>query len=211
MNLYIIRHGETDWNRLKRMQGQTDIPLNDYGRELARVTYEGMKDIHMDYVFSSPLSRAVETAKIVLGDAAPNIVTDNRLCEVSFGSCEGLYPDERPESFNDFFYAPDKYVPTGDGETVKDLCNRTRSFIEDIILPLAVKEPEANVFISGHGAMNKSILLYFKGLELKDLWKGPFTLNCSVNLIKIDRSGKNWELVYENKVFYESESVDLMK
>lgn len=67
MMLYIVRHGETDWNRLRRVQGHTDIPLNDYGRHLARETAEGMKDIQIDLAYTSPLRRAEETAEIILG------------------------------------------------------------------------------------------------------------------------------------------------
>ena len=65
MKLYIIRHGETDWNKEKRLQGQSDIPLNDYGRELARITGKALKDVHFDYVFSSPLSRVSCSLTIV--------------------------------------------------------------------------------------------------------------------------------------------------
>ena len=68
MIVYIVRHGETDWNRVRRVQGHTDIELNDYGRKLAEETAEGMKEIRLDLCFTSPLKRAKETALIVLGD-----------------------------------------------------------------------------------------------------------------------------------------------
>ena len=66
MMLYIVRHGETDWNKAHKVQGRTDIPLNDYGRRLAGETAEGMKDIPIDLGFTSPLLRAKETAQIIL-------------------------------------------------------------------------------------------------------------------------------------------------
>ena len=66
MLLYIVRHGETDWNKSHRVQGRTDIPLNDYGRRLAEETAEGMKDIQIDIGMTSPLLRAKETAQIIL-------------------------------------------------------------------------------------------------------------------------------------------------
>ena len=68
MMMYIVRHGETEWNRLRRVQGHTDIELNDYGRRLARETAVGMEDVHLDLCFTSPLKRAKETALLVLGD-----------------------------------------------------------------------------------------------------------------------------------------------
>ncbi|MCR5468247.1 MAG: histidine phosphatase family protein, partial [Lachnospiraceae bacterium] len=63
MKLYIIRHGETEWNKEKRLQGRTDIPLSAEGERIAKLTAEGMRDIKLDYIFSSPLNRAYTTAK----------------------------------------------------------------------------------------------------------------------------------------------------
>ena len=63
MELYLIRHGETDYNKERKIQGSCDIPLNEYGRELARETAEGLKDIPFDVIFTSPLCRARETAE----------------------------------------------------------------------------------------------------------------------------------------------------
>ena len=66
MKLYLVRHGETDWNKVKRIQGQVDIPLNQFGKRLAEETAEGLRDIPFDLCISSPLSRAHETARIIL-------------------------------------------------------------------------------------------------------------------------------------------------
>ena len=62
MVLYVVRHGETDWNKVKRVQGHTDIPLNEYGRHLARETAKGLKETRIDLAITSPLIRAKETA-----------------------------------------------------------------------------------------------------------------------------------------------------
>lgn len=202
MELYIMRHGETDWNKAMRMQGQVNIQLNDYGRELAVKTKEGLKDIKFDYVYSSPLDRAIETAKIVTGYEEDRIIKDERLREISFGIYEGKYPDERPPEFMDFFKAPDKYIAPDRAESYEQLCSRTEDFIRKVIFPLAEKEPEAKVLISGHGAMNKSLILFFKKLEIKDIWSGPFQKNCCISLINIKNSSE-YQFVYENKIFYQ--------
>ena len=68
MIIYIIRHGETDWNVLRKFQGRTDIPLNENGRQVAAWTKEGLKDVAFDLVYTSPLRRAKETAQIIVGD-----------------------------------------------------------------------------------------------------------------------------------------------
>jgi len=93
--LYLVRHGETDWNLARRVQGATDIPLNDTGRMQARATGALLATEHWDAVIASPLSRAFETAEIIateLGLAAP---TPNvALVERRYGDAEGLVHDE---------------------------------------------------------------------------------------------------------------------
>ena len=66
MKLYLVRHGITDWNARKKIQGQVDIPLNEEGKRLARETAEGLSDVPFDLCISSPLCRAKETARIIL-------------------------------------------------------------------------------------------------------------------------------------------------
>ena len=90
MRLYIMRHGETDWNKEKRLQGQSDIELNEFGRNLAYKTKEGLKDVQVDLVITSPLKRARETALIVKGDREIPVIEDARIEEMCFGEYEGL-------------------------------------------------------------------------------------------------------------------------
>ena len=85
MMLYIVRHGETEWNRLHKVQGHTDIPLNDYGKHLAEETAEGMKDISIDLGFTSPLLRAKETAQILLRGRNVPLFEEEKIEEISFG------------------------------------------------------------------------------------------------------------------------------
>ena len=79
IRIYIIRHGITEWNELKRLQGQTDIPLAEEGRALARLTGRGMKNVHLDRCFCSPLFRARETAQLVLGERDVPVIIDPRI------------------------------------------------------------------------------------------------------------------------------------
>ena len=89
-HLYIIRHGQTDWNVEHKLQGRTDIPLNENGRKMAVEAHEKYKDIKIDICYSSPLSRAYETAQTVLEGRNVQIIRDDRLMEMSFGKYEGL-------------------------------------------------------------------------------------------------------------------------
>ncbi len=86
--LYIMRHGITDWNQAHRLQGKTDIPLNDEGRAMASAAAEEYKDLHIDICFCSPLKRAYETATILLKGRDIPIKADERLSEMSFGECQ---------------------------------------------------------------------------------------------------------------------------
>ena len=88
--LYIMRHGKTEWNELHKLQGRTDIPLNEEGRQMAKIAGEKYKDINFDVCYCSPLVRAKETAKLVLEGRNIPIIYDDRLKEMSFGIYEGM-------------------------------------------------------------------------------------------------------------------------
>lgn len=95
MDLYLVRHGETDWNRERRLQGRTDVPLNARGRAQAAAAAHALHGRSVGAVTTSPLARAAETGRIVaavLGVALAG--TDDRLVERSYGAKEGLRPDE---------------------------------------------------------------------------------------------------------------------
>lgn len=205
MKLYIIRHGETEWNRQKLLQGQSDVPLNDYGRELARTTADAIKDIPFDKVYSSPLCRALETAQILTGQS--DIQTDRRLMEISFGAGEGVKSETLGEAFLNFFFAPEKYIPPQGGETYEELRLRAEDFLKDKILP--DRELDQNVLIVAHGAVNKALMLVLKNLEIKDIWKGEFQKNCCVNAY--DLKNGQVEILYEAKIFYEGEVTDYLQ
>src|SRR5262245_713293 len=85
--LVLVRHGQTDWNREERFQGQLDIPLNDAGRAQAETLKQHLGGICFDAAYSSPLRRAYETAEIIAGDL--RVFTDARLTEIHHGSWQG--------------------------------------------------------------------------------------------------------------------------
>ena len=85
MKLYMIRHGETDWNKAKRVQGRADVPINAYGRELAKKTAEGLCKVPFDLAYTSPLCRAKETAQIILRGKRIPLLDESQIQEISFG------------------------------------------------------------------------------------------------------------------------------
>ncbi len=170
--LYIIRHGKTDWNNQYRLQGRTDIPLNDEGREMAERARESCLDVHFDLCYCSPLSRAKETAEILLRDRAVPIIEDARLIEMSFGVCEGLVrcfqiPDCPVKPF---FLDPENYTEPPEGaESMEDLFRRTGEFLEELVYPKLSEGKD--ILIVGHGAMNSSIVCQVKRWPVRDFWK----------------------------------------
>ena len=86
----LIRHGETEWNVLHRFQGLSDIPLNDTGRQQAGFAKNGLQNITLDAIYTSPLQRAVETAEIIRGDRNIPVYPTDGLQEMGVGEWEGL-------------------------------------------------------------------------------------------------------------------------
>lgn len=169
--LYIMRHGKTEWNQQHKMQGRTDIPLNDDGRKMAENARDEYLDVHFDVCYSSPLIRAKETAEIVLRNRNIPIITDDRLMEMSFGSYEGLANSfQIPDCpINILFKGPALYTESvGGSETFEELFARTGSFVSEIVIP-EVNDGK-DILIVGHGAMNSAIICQIKKLEISEFW-----------------------------------------
>ena len=163
MKLYIIRHGETSWNKQKKLQGQRDIMLNDAGIRLAELTGEGMKDIDFDLVISSPLIRAKQTAELVMAGRHLPMITDRRIIELSFGDWEGeCVRDSKvlPPDFIDKFYNdPYHCMRAPGGESFQDVLKRTEDFYQSLVQNKAYEN--ATIFISTHGAAGRCLLANF--------------------------------------------------
>lgn len=169
--LYIMRHGRTDWNELHKMQGRTDIPLNECGRKMAEKAREEYKDVNFDICYCSPLSRARETADILLKGRDIPIIYDDRLLEMSFGIYEGTANSfEIPDCpINVLFQTPEKYTaPVEGAESFDELFARTGDFLRNTAEPL-VNEGK-DVLVIGHGAMNSSIVCQVMGLPIEKFW-----------------------------------------
>lgn len=204
MRLYIVRHGETDWNRIHRVQGHTDIPLNDYGRHLARETAEGMKDVRIDLGYTSPLLRAKETAQIILGDRGVPLYEDSRIEELSFGSYEGMRTggEEREtgsEAFNRFFTDTANYIPPQDAETISQLYERTGDFLTEICQREELRD--RCILVSTHGAAMTALLNRIRGnLSVSEFWRDEVPPNCSVTEVEV-RDGKP-RIIREGVIYY---------
>lgn len=206
MMLYIVRHGETDWNREHRVQGHTDIPLNDYGRHLARETAEGMKDVKIDMAFTSPLLRARETAQIILGERDVPLIDEPRIQEIGFGCYEGVLSggecrSPESEAFDLFFTDTGNYRPPEGAESVEDLYARTGEFLRELSDREKTDLAEKSILISTHGAAMTAILNRIRGnVSVSGFWKNEVPPNCSVTMVRV--SGGQMEIVKEGMIFY---------
>ena len=181
MKIWILRHGETDWNVMWKMQGQTDIPLNEKGLAQAKEAAERLKNKKYDAIYSSPLMRAYETARIIAEPHRLQIITDDRLKEMSFGEFEGTTPeyDQINPNRELFFSAPEKYVPAG-GETIDEAEQRCRDFLSDL-----KTAPYENVLIVTHGALARAMIGAAKHVPHEHFWDTGVLSNCGTLEIEL--------------------------
>ena len=172
MKIYLTRHGQTDYNKKRMMQGRSDIPLNEVGIAQARAAREKLGDIKFDAVYSSPLIRAVKTAEIIGNVSEAEIIKDERIIEASFGKYElmNYYGTGLPMmlywSFPEVFKAPEGV------ETIQEMIDRTSSFLRE----LEQKEYE-NVLVACHGGIIRPIRGYLEDKKNGIIWR-PRPKNC---------------------------------
>ena len=173
--IYIVRHGQTEWNVLKKIQGNRDISLNDKGREQARIIKQELENEPIDFIISSPLLRAKETAEIINKDLNLPIMFDKRIEERNFGILEGK-DLEYLDSTNVWdYYLNEEYEGL---ETIQDLFKRVYSFLDEIL----EKYPDKNILLVSHGGVSIPVYCYFdnnipSGSLVK---KGIILGNCEV-------------------------------
>ncbi|MBP5344180.1 MAG: histidine phosphatase family protein [Alphaproteobacteria bacterium] len=127
--IYIVRHGQTDWNLVPRIQGQLDIPLNEQGRREAVISAKQIASLKIDQIISSDLSRAKETATIINDFISAPIHYDPRLREAVFGDLQGiLVKDISEEAWRARKYEPHKIH----AESYAELYERVKSFFSEI-------------------------------------------------------------------------------
>ena len=168
MNIYIVRHGQTEYNINGRIGGRIDVPLNEKGIEEAYEVKEKLKDIKFDKVYSSPLKRAYETARIITNE---DIIKDDRIIERSNGKLEGKLKSEIKEiiDFND----PNE--KRYDIESIIDFRNRIKNFLDDI-----TNMDGENILIVTHAGVGIYMRCYFEGEPKDNNYLSYKIKNCEV-------------------------------
>ncbi len=168
--IYLLRHGETAWNIEKVFRGRAEVPLTDNGRRQAKLAALYLKDKDIEAIYSSPLSRALETAQIV-GDALNiELKVDDRLTGLNFGPWQGRPYDEiekeYPEQFRLYKTEPDLYkIPAG--ETLDEAMQRGL----DLLREIERRHPGSTVLLVTHRVIYKLMLLGILGLDSSHFWQ----------------------------------------
>ena len=176
--IVLVRHGETDWNRDNRFQGHADIPLNDAGREQARALAGQLADKSFAAVYTSPLQRAAETARIIADSLDLEVRESEALREVDVGSWSGLTRTEveaaHPEGFGQWLAWRHGWT---DGETYDELGLRVLAELSAI----AAAHASQTVLAVTHGGPIRSALAAAAGIGFEDGRRsfGPIG-NCAV-------------------------------
>ena len=169
--IYLIRHGETNWNKEGRFQGQIDIPLNDNGRDQARKTYEYLKDISFNKAFSSSMHRPYETAQIILqNNNELKIKKIDELVEISHGLWEGKLEveirEQWPRLLKNWQDKPE-IVIMPEGESIKDVSERSILAFDKICLS---QEDNDTTLLVAHDAVNKTLICNMLGINYSNIW-----------------------------------------
>jgi len=183
--VYLVRHGETEWNSARRIQGRTDIGLSAWGQAQAQRLNQRFRETHLDRVYSSPLLRARQTAEEIVAGRPLTVSFDGALAERSLGEWEGLlfneiearFPEERKE-----WLANPWFAPTG-GESLIEVRDRAWGVWQRAV----GGPPDSAVLLVTHAYVAQMLLGIASGLPRETTWASyPFrVLNASVSVIDV--------------------------
>lgn len=168
--IYLVRHGETDWNRRALYQGTTDVPLNAAGRAQAEALGEALREVRFDAAYTSPLRRARDTAEAVLRGTGVPLVTVPELRELSYGLWQGRgsRPAGRCSPGLEWRWRHDPWsVCFPGGESLYDVKARAARTLDRIVRA----HPDGTVLLSGHGHLNRVLLIHALGWARERFWE----------------------------------------
>jgi len=164
--IILIRHGETEWNSQKRMQGHSNSDLSSVGQAQIQALGQWMKIVPFDHIYSSDSLRAKQTAEAITQFSGHKLKIDLRLREKNLGVFEGLTSEEarerHPEVFRLFKTAGSKYV-IDEGESTQQLQDRALEIVDEI----RIKHPEERVLLVTHGGFIRVVMKHSLGLSLE--------------------------------------------
>lgn len=199
--IYLIRHGETEWNKIGRLQGNSDVKLSPEGIRQAQLLAEHAPFYAVDAIYSSDLSRAVTTAKIFAAKFHLHVMEESGLRETNFGDWEGKYisalVEEFPDDFGNFFTKPDKIHPPN-GETFLECQARVMNALEEII----AEHDGQNIIVVSHGAAIRLIICAALDVRIRKMWSIS-QFNTALNVLTYDEGNFRVELLNSTLHLYQ--------
>ncbi len=190
--LVLVRHGQSVWNLQNRFTGWIDVPLTEKGKEEAYKAGELLKDIKFDVAYTSMLTRAQETLRIILetiGLLIP-VIKDQALNERHYGALQGLNKDRAREKWGKdivHLWRRSYDIPPPEGESLKDTAARTIPFLERAIMGDILDG--RNVLVAAHGNSLRSIVMYIENLSPEEIIKVEIPTGTPI-VYELDENGK---------------------
>jgi broad specificity phosphatase PhoE len=185
MNIYLLRHGETSWNREERLQGITDVPLNGFGVRQSRRLVRWFTKTNVSAVITSPLRRARQTARILCEAPHRSILIDNRLREIDHGPWTGSkirgIARRLPVEYATWRFSPDR-LRLSAGETLEAVYRRSSAVLSELV----VSKISGDVLVVSHGVTNALFVCAALGLPLSEVCKFSQGNGC-VTVLKVNR------------------------
>ena len=181
---YFLRHGETAWNAEGRICGSTDVPLSDAGRRQAQLLAFRVKPVLAVALYSSPLSRALETARLIGETIGREPVVDHRLAELNYGAWEGRTFEEiqraTPAVYRAWDADPANLAPP-EGESGAHLIERVTPFLADV----AQRHPSGNVVVVCHKTVCRLLACHIMGVPLAEYRRRVPMENAALNIFEM--------------------------
>ena len=189
INLYITRHGETEWNTQRRLQGWRNSPLTKKGNAQGNLLRDAVKKYNITKIYTSTSERALKTAMAARGKTTIPVELMDELREMNMGDWEGRTIDEikerEPENFSNYWNAPHLFVKNT-GEDFDEILDRSKKAIEKIL----EEEKEGNILIVTHGVTLKALMSHFSDEGFSHFWTKPVVMQASISLIEVEDIGQ---------------------
>jgi phosphoserine phosphatase len=169
IEIILARHGETDWNTSEVFRGRADVALNENGLRQAELLGEYLNQEKIDFIYSSPLQRAIKTAEAIACRQRIDVKVVPNLNDIDCGEWQGLslreVKEKYPEIYQDWLDTPEQVKIPG-GESLEDVRSRVVPFVEDAVM----RRGEGRVVLVSHRAVNKVLICALLRLDNSFFW-----------------------------------------
>lgn len=188
LRILLIRHGQTEWNRVERFRGRVDLDLNEQGKKQATLLANKINNdgYNIKYIITSPLKRAQQTANILAEYNHFSVRVEEGLIDINYGDWQGLSPEEANERFPELYSLwlnEPQTLRFPHGEGLNDVCQRATQVIKQLIN----ESNNTTLVMVSHKVVCKVLMCYFMGLELNNFWRVEQDV-CALNHIEVEGS-----------------------